>query len=181
MKKTMFWFGIPVLLVLLVMAVGTLATPSGAWYSDIVSSTGNQLTAATLRLNVNGDRSSSQTYVLRNIKPGDWALGGQATLKNIGTIPGHLWYEITNVSAPDTALGGLVYPSFQANVDPWTRYGGTMVINASVGQRVDVMDLDAGASIPLVVYFVWTPTGHDNDAQGQSLTFDVVWHLDQIH
>jgi predicted ribosomally synthesized peptide with SipW-like signal peptide len=169
------------LLAVAIMAFGMLGT--GAWFSDTVTSTGNSLTAATLRLNVNGNRSSSQTYVLSNIAPGAWDLGGQAILKNIGTIPGHLWYEIVNVSPADGPLGALVYPSFQANSDggPWPRFGGTQVINAAVGTHVDVMDLAPGASIPLVVYFTWPSTANDNSAQGASLTFDVVWHLDQIH
>jgi hypothetical protein len=177
MKKNLI-VGIAGLLVLSIMAFGLLDT--GAWFSDSVSSTGNQLTAATLKLNVNDARGNSQTYVLDNIKPGDWKLGGQAIVKNSGTIPGHLWYEIVNVSPASSLLGDLIYLKFQANVDPWTHFGGDLVINASVGQHVDVTDLAPGASIPLVVYFSWPLTDHDNDAQGAGITFDVVWHLDQI-
>jgi len=161
------------------MAFGMLG--SGAWFSDTVSSTGNSLTAATLYVSVNDTRGTTQTYTLNNIKPGAWDLGGQAILKNTGTIPGHLWYEIVNVSPAGGPLGALVYPSFQANVAPWTRYGGNLVINEAVGVRVDVADLAPNASIPLVVYFVWPSTDGDNAAQGAALTFDVVWHLDQIH
>jgi hypothetical protein len=177
--KKLLSLGVVGLVLLSVLAFGLLDT--GAWFSDTVSSTGNQLTAATLKLSVNDTRGTVQTYMLDNIRPGDWALGGQAVVKNTGTIPGHLWYELSNVSPASGPLGGLVYPSFQANVAPWTRYGGTLVINDSVGQHVDVTDLAPGASIPLVVYFVWTPTDHDNDAQGATLTFDVIWHLEQIH
>jgi hypothetical protein len=167
-----------------VLAIATMTygmLGSGAWFSDSVTSAENRLTAATLNLNVNDTRGTSQTYVLDNIRPGDWALGGQAILKNIGSIPGRLWYEISNVSPASGLLGALVYPSFQANIAPWTRYGGTLVINSSVGQRVDVVDLAPGQSIPIVVYFNWPMGIEDNSAQGASLTFDVVWHLDQIH
>jgi hypothetical protein len=177
MKKN--WKILVAVLAIAVLAFGMLGT--GAWFSDTVSSTGNSLTAATLYLNVNGGRSSSQTYKLDNIKPGDWANGGQAILKNVGTIPGHLWYEIVNVSPASGPLGNLVYPVFQANAAPWTHYGGTTVINNSVGAHVDVVDLALGESIPLVVYFSWPQTASDNTAQGASLTFDVIWHLDQIH
>lgn len=172
------------MLLVTILAIGTLIfamSPSGAWFNDTVSSTGNSLTAATLYVSVNNTRGTTQTYTLNNIKPGDWALGGQAILKNTGSISGHLWYEIVNVSPAGGPLGALVYPSFQANVAPWTRYGGNLVINNAVGVRVDVADLAPDASIPLVVYFVWTPTDGDNAAQGANMTFDVVWHLDQIH
>ena len=69
------------------------------------------MTAATLRLSVNDTRGTVQTYMLDNIRPGDWALGGQAIVKNTGTIPGHLWYEISNVSPAAGPLGDLVYPN----------------------------------------------------------------------
>ena len=175
-KKHMLWVA---LAAIAVMGIGMFS--SGAWFSDNVSSTGNSLTAATLYVSVNDTRGTTQTYTLSNIKPGDWALGGQAILKNTGSIPGHLWYEIMNVSPANGPLGALVYPVFQANVEPRTRYGGNLVINNAVGVHVDVMDLAAGESIPLVVYFSWPSTSGDNAAQGASLTFDVVWHLDQVH
>jgi hypothetical protein len=161
-----------------VLAIGM--TGSGAWFTSTATSTGNQLTAATLKLNVDGQESVVQSYVLPNIKPSDWALGGQAVLKNTGTIPGHLWFEIVNVSPAGTALGNLVYPKLQQNVAPWTRFGGTEVINSAVGHRVDVTDLAPGESLPIVAYFSWPPTDGDNAAQGQTVTFDIVWHLDQI-
>lgn len=55
------------------------------------------------------------------------------------------------------------------------------MINASIGQRVDVMELAAGQSYPIVLYAVWTSTDNDNLAQGDTVMFDVVWHLDQVH
>jgi len=177
MKKKLLILG--TFLVISVLVFGIVG--SGAWFSDTVSSTNNSLTAATLHVNVNNTRGTTQTYTLGNIKPGDWALGGQATLKNVGTIPGHLWYEIVNVSPANGPLGALVYPKFQANVSPWTHFGGTTVINNSVGVHVDVVDLAPDESIPLVVYFSWPQTAGDNAAQGATLTFDVIWHLDQIH
>lgn len=164
---------------LVVLAVGLTGT--GAWFSSTASSTDNQLTAATLELQVNGVESVSRSYVVENLKPGDWKLGGQAVLKNTGSIPGHLWFEIVNISPSDGPLGNLVYPKFQQNVAPWTRFGGSEVINMSVGDRVDVADLESGESLPIVAYFSWPSTADDNAAQGASLTFDVIWHLDQIH
>lgn len=170
----------------LVILLGTIAVlvygmfGSGAWFTSTATSTDNKLTAATLKLEVDGVNSVARTYVLDNIKPGDWALAGQAPLKNVGTLPGKLWFEIVNVTPSDGPLGALVYPKFQQNVAPWTRFGGDKVINLSVGERVDIMELAAGESIPIVAYFSWPQGPNDNSAQGASLTFDVIWHLDQI-
>ncbi len=122
MKKILMIGMAGVLVLLSILAYGLIDT--GAWFSDTVSSTGNQLTAATLKLSVNESRGTRQTYALDNIRPGDWQLGGQAIVKNDGTIPGHLWYEIENISPADGLLGELVYLKFQANVEPWTHYGG---------------------------------------------------------
>ena len=174
-KTTLF------LALIAVLTFGLVGT--GAWFSSQVSSSGNSLSAATLHLTVNDNGEGVvQTYSLSGLKPGDWALAsGQSVLKNTGSIPGHLWFEIVAVHPADGALGSLVYPKFQANVAPWTRFGGDRVINASVGQRVEVADLNPGDSLPIVLYVSWPSSVNDNAAQGGNLTFDVVWHLDQIH
>lgn len=101
-------------------------------------------------------------------------------MKNTGSVAGHLWYEIVNVQ-PGNALGSLTYPQMQENVAPWTRFDGANPFNSAVGVRVDVGDLAPGESLPVVLYVSWPSTNNDNAAQGQSLTFDVVWHLDQVH
>ena len=183
-----------------VMAFGLIST--GAWFSDTATTSENNLVAGTLDLLINGQDDAVQTYKIANLSPGAWDLTGQAVLKNDGTIAGQLWFEITNVrnldngcsnpeiKAGDTTcglgtdqgeLGSLVKASFQANVDPWTRYGGGNVIDASIGQRVDVTELAPGQSYPLVVYVVWPSSASDNLAQTDSVIFDVVFHLDQVH
>lgn len=197
LKKWMLIF--PVVIVG-VMAFGLIGT--GAWFTDTATVADNTVTASTLNLKINGQEDAVQTYSLSNLSPGAWDLAGQAILKNDGTIKGKLWLEIVNVrnfengcgnpetkagdqtcgTGPDQGeLGDLVKASFQANIDPWTRYGGEKVINASIGQRVDVIELAPGQSYPLVLYIVWTSTASDNLAQSDSVVFDVVFHLDQVH
>jgi hypothetical protein len=178
MKKFLIIGFAGLLLLLSVLVYGL--TDTGAWFSDTVSSTGNQLTAAALKLNVNDSSGTSQTFVLDKIKPGDLAPGGQVILKNDGTIPGHLWFEIVNVTPANGLLGDLIHPKFRADVEPWTSFGGDLAINQSIGIRVDVVDLAPGDSISLVVFFNWPLSEHDNDAQGATLSFDVTWHLDQL-
>lgn len=198
MKKL---FGISLVVVMVVMG---LFSSSGAWLSDKEASANNSLTAATLDLLTNNANGTSQSYVLGNLAPGAWDLAGQVILKNNGSIPGKLWFEIVNArnfenncidpeikwgdtscgtGADQGELGAFVKASFQGNPDggPYPRFGGTDVINASIGQRVDVMELAAGQSYPIVLYAVWTSTDNDNLAQGDTVMFDVVWHLDQVH
>jgi hypothetical protein len=46
---------------------------------------------------------------------------------------------------------------------------------------MDLFDLDAGQTLPLVLYAVWPKTygDLDNTVQGNSVEFDVVFHLEQ--
>ena len=172
--------GFGVLLVA-VLAIGLFGT--GAWFSSQVQSTNNSLTAATLSLTANGGSGTTQSYVLTNLKPGDWAPAGQVIAQNTGSIPGHLWFEVVNISPASSLLGNLVYPKFERNAAPWgISYGpGTTNLNGYLGLHIDVQDLNPGDSVPVFLYVNWPSTANDNSAQGASLTFNVVWHLDQIH
>jgi predicted ribosomally synthesized peptide with SipW-like signal peptide len=161
-----------------ILAVGA----TRAYFSDQANANGNTFAAGTLDLTLNNKNGLSHAYTITNLMPGDWNLTGQVILKNTGTVNGHAWLEITNVhTSGNGALGNLVEASFQENVAPWTRYGGTTPIAVSANTPVDLFDLNAGASVPLVVYAVW-PNGTpatDNPGQGETTTFDVVFHLDQ--
>jgi predicted ribosomally synthesized peptide with SipW-like signal peptide len=181
--------------------VAIVATATRAYFSDVENVTGNTFSAGTLDLKTNDADGLTEAYSISSLKPGDWNLTGQVTLKNAGDVKGHAWLEIKNVEnyenmcidpetkagdvtcsvSPDQGeLGSLVKASFQKNIDPWSRYGGTDSINASEGQRVDLFDLNAGESVPLVLYAVWPNSTDDNLAQGDSTKFDVVFHLDQV-
>ena len=172
-----------------------------AYFSDTEIGEDNTFSAGTLDLKTNDVDGVTSAYVLTNMKPGAWDLAGQVILKNAGTVKGHAWLEITNVKNLENScidpedgdtscgsgddqgeLGDKAKSSFQINVSPWTRYGGSDSINDSEGTRVDLFDLDAGDTMPLVVYGVWPEGGNsDNLAQGDSVTFDVVFHLDQAN
>ena len=166
-------------LLIAVLAFGLIGT--GAWFSSQVSSTNNSLTAATLNLTANGSTGTTGSYILSNIKPGDWANAGQVTLCNTGIIAGDLSYQIVNLSPANGPLGALVYSEFQENVSPWARYNTGDTFNNSVGTSVAVTKLDPGACLPIILDVSWPSSANDNSAQGASLTFDVAWRLDQIH
>lgn len=189
-----------VLTIALVVTVVTGATVAN--FFDAETSTGNTFTAGSLDLKTNDTDGTTASYTLTNMKPGDWNLAGQVVLKNAGSVNGTLWYEITNVQnyengclEPETEagdvtcgteddqgeLGDLVKASLQANVSPWTRYpAAPTTINAAEGVRYDIGTLNAGQTLPVVLYGVWTAGSTDNIAQGDSVTFDIVFHLEQI-
>ncbi|HRN96388.1 MAG TPA: TasA family protein [Candidatus Levybacteria bacterium] len=193
MKKVL----LSVLTILAVSAATFGATQ--ALFSDEETSTGNTFTAGTLDLKTNNADGTTASYTLANIKPGDWNLAGQVVLKNAGSVNGTVSYEITNVRNLENdclemedgdascgvgddqgELGGLAKASLQANVAPWTRFPTSPVsINAAEGVRYEIGTLNAGETLPIVTYGVWTPTANDNIAQGDSVIFDVVFYLEQ--
>ncbi len=171
-----------------------------ALFSDEETSSNNTFTAATLDLKTNDADGTTSSYTLANIKPGDWANAGQVVLKNAGSVNGTVWYEITDVRNYENTcqeqevgdsscgtgenggeLGGLAKASLQQNVAPWTRFPSTGIlpVNDAEGVRYDIGTLNAGESLPIVVYGVWTSSATDNLAMGDSVVFDVVFHLEQ--
>ena len=161
-----------------ILAIGA----TSAYFSNQSTATGNTFAAGTLDLDLNNRSSLTRAYKVNNIAPGAWDLAGQVILKNAGSIDGHAWLEITRVrTTGNGALENLVRASFQENVSPWTRFGGNDSVKASQNTKIDLFDLKAGDSMPLVVYAIW-PNGTpaiDNPAQGETTTFNVVFHLDQ--
>ncbi|MCX6728646.1 MAG: TasA family protein [Candidatus Saccharibacteria bacterium] len=161
-----------------ILAIGA----TSAYFSDQSTAAGNTFAAGRIDLDLNGKDSLTHAYSVNGIAPGAWDYAGQVVLKNDGSVDGRAWLEIKNVKTNGNgALGNLVKASFQENVSPWTRFGGDNSVKASQNIKVDLFDLKAGASMPLVVYAVW-PNGTpatDNPAQGEITTFVVVFHLDQ--
>lgn len=185
------------------LVVTVVAGATVANFYDTETSTNNTFTAGTLDLKTNNTDGTTASYTLSNIKPGDWALAGQVVLKNAGSIKGQAWYEITNVrnlengcletedEAGDVTcetgddqgeLGSLTKAVLKANVSPWTSYpsSGVATINAAEGVRYDIEVLNPGDTHPVVLYGVWHSGASDNTAQGDSVIFDIVFHLDQI-
>jgi hypothetical protein len=194
------WKVLVVFLAFGIMASGLTAT--GAWFSTTTTTKINTISSSTLLLTINGQDEISQTFSITNLKPNARELAGQVVLKNEGSIPGHLWVEIVNIrnqensclspeakmgdkscaAGPDQGeLGNFVKVTFQAVPATTASYGGQNVINASGGQPIDLVNLDPAQSFTIGAYAHWTASDNDNLAQGDSLVYDVVFHLDQIH
>lgn len=164
---------------------------TSAIFTDQVTSPGNSVTAGTLDLLVNGTDTPAAVFTAANMSPGGpsgWgtAVGaGGVALKNNGSITGRAWFEITNivVTGGDGSLADRIQPAIQLNEAPWgVTYTSGVSLNALNGVRVDVQDLTAGQTVNIFAYNLWPDAGSvlDNLAQGQSLTYDVVFHLDQV-
>ena len=207
---------------LMVLALAVAAIGAGTWaaFSDTEKSQNNVFTAGTLDLKVSDstwhapgpgvdpaghlftDDPIVKMIEVTNVKPGDaWMqVGKQVILRNDGTVPGKVWYEIVNLRNEDN---GLTEPEQQAgdvtadvgelpaelqimtteNQAPWQGWLGlTKLDSGIVGQHIAGHILLPGQSVPLVFRDRWDPssTQDDNLAQTDKITFDIVFHMDQV-
>lgn len=174
----------------MIAAVATLATGASiAYFTDQVSSTGNTIAAGTLSLTLNGSHNTAtNTFHVTNLVPGGWSTAqgaGGVALKNTGSTHGTAWFEFKNiVTSGDGSLANLVTPVCQLNDPP---YGHTYTpagytVNQLDGYHVNVGTINPGQTVNVFCYNLW-PNGTpavDNAAQGQNITYDVVFHLDQL-
>jgi predicted ribosomally synthesized peptide with SipW-like signal peptide len=192
---------------LTIIAVAAIATgATGAYYSDMETSAGNSFTSGTMNLKIDGQDGTAVTtkYTLTNWKPGDDKMVGQVKVKNDGTIDGKYWIEIANVvnnengcGTPETVagdtcstpgdsgeLGSKIRGYFQENVSPWAHLNPSFSsIDSAAGVALVPADggvLTAGEEVPVVLYAKWLSTATDNMAQGDSVSFDLIFHLEQV-
>jgi predicted ribosomally synthesized peptide with SipW-like signal peptide len=181
-----------------IVAVATIAAGStSAYFSDQITVAGNTFSSGTLDLKVNGSDTASAIYHSTNLHPlgvTGWGTApdvapyvGDATLKNDGSIAGHAWMEITNVVVTggngDGSLANRIKPSIAKNGPTYGTIISGLSLNAlSAMGKIDIKDLAPAETISVGAYLLWpdsTPAV-DNLAQGQTVTFTVVFHLDQI-
>lgn len=179
-----------------IVAVAAIAAGStGAYFTDQVTSSGNTISSGTLSLTVNGSHDPGAVFSVSNVYPGGPTGyspqfdGGGVTLKNTGSINGHAWFEIKNiiVTGGDGSLKDRIHPIVSLNQAPWgTIYtpGGVPGVSLSSldSVHIDVANLAPDQTLDISETNIWPDAGAtlDNAAQGQSLTFDVIFHLDQI-
>ena len=59
-------------LMVIAVAVGLVASASGAWFTDTEKSVGNSFQSGTIDIAVNGDNPWSEPFALTDMKPCDW-------------------------------------------------------------------------------------------------------------
>jgi len=70
------------------LLIGMTGIGTWAYFSDVETSTGNQMTAGTLDLKTNDVDGVSQTLLATNMAPGDTVGPETIILKNIGSVDG---------------------------------------------------------------------------------------------
>jgi len=200
MKKLFF------VLMACVLSLG-LVGGAFAYFSDTETSTGNVFTAGTLDLKVDTDPTSGETWadsplgnintaldaLVNNMKPGD-SISGNFGIKNAGTInASKVDFMLTITSNldngqndPELAAGDAAdnVGELAANVDVVLNYNGSPVYNGTLaglsaaGNQVVSTTLAAGATGSWS-YTISIAAGVGNIIQSDSVTFDIVFSLDQ--
>jgi len=200
------------------LAVGLVGAGAFAYFSDTETSTGNSFTAGTLDLKVDGQDDLNVAHVtVSDIKPADGNIGIGSynwTVKNTGSLPGLLWFEISpivnqengleepEVGAPGedgTDLGELganiivgklnVYdgstrlrigsptgPEF-AHGRNTLNFAGGLTLYPPAGSGYEILDPGEDETLCLVLGL---PSTVGNCVQGDSASFDIIFHLDQV-
>lgn len=202
MKKIL---GLTLAAVLIIAAVGG---STWAYFSDTENSANNTLSAGTMDLNINGGNSAVTTFSVTSAAPGDSG-NGSSTLANAGNMSGELditFSAVTNTGGSGGGeyedgvgnLGAVAQIAVYIDVDSsnsWTagdiglKSDATTyahptalsyaVINSYGGKTWDAIEtMAASASDKFVV--VWQiPTSAGNNIQGDSVSFDITFTLEQ--
>lgn len=183
-----------ILSVLVITGITALAVgATGAYFSSTVSATNNNISSGSLSMTVNGSTNPSALFTALNMSPGGsngWTTAvdaGGATIKNTGSITGDAWFDIENITVTggingDTSLANRVQPYVQVNASPWTHLVSGQSFNQLNGVKVDIGDIASGQSLPINIDELWPDSGiaSDNLAQGETMTYNVVFHLDEL-
>jgi spore coat-associated protein N len=192
----------------LLVTIGLVGAGTYAYFSDTESSTGNTLTAGTLDLNIDGANIAVTTFSASAVAPGDSGTGS-STLANVGSLSGELdiaTSAVVNTSGAGGTeyeggsgeLGASAQIAMYLDVDQsgsWTAGdiglmsdGNTYTLPAALDyDEIDnyssetwdaVETMDATASDDIVVNWQ-VPAGAGNEIQGDEVSFDITFTLEQ--
>lgn len=195
------------LTVAVLLAIGAVGVGTWAYFSDTEQSTSNSMAAGTLDLTVDGVNTAVTTFSVTNKAPGDSG-SGSTTLANAGSLSGELdiaLSAITNTGGTsgeygDSSgdLGGVAQIAVYIDVDQsgdWssgdvglksdaTTYSFPTALDYATIDSYDsdswdaVETMAASASDDFII--LWQiPTGAGNSIQGDSVSFDVTFTLEQ--
>lgn len=155
-------------ILLSVLIIGTIAVVAGAgtwaYFDSEQTVEGNTIGSGTLTLIPAGE-SALTAFTIENIVPGDSGTASAANLENSGSVPGHLYAEIT-------ATGEENMPDLAVTMN------GEAVTD---GATIDLGVLAAGATIPVNVAYDFEYLDEDQNAQqDQTVSYTINYHLMQI-
>jgi spore coat-associated protein N len=193
---------IAVLVIIATVGVGTYA-----YFSDTESSTNNVLTAGTLDLNIDGGDVAVTTFSASAVAPGDSG-SGSSTLANVGSMSGELdiaTSAVTNTPGVGGEFGGgsgelgsSAQIAMYLDVDQsgaWnagdiglksdgTTYSSPTALDYDVidnyaSETWDAVEtMNTSAADDIVVNWQ-VPTTADNTIQGDSVSIDITFTLEQ--
>ena len=200
--KKILGLAIAALIVIALVGAGTWA-----YFSDTESSTNNSLTAGTLDLTVDGGNTAVTTFSVTGKAPGDSG-SGSTTLANAGNLSGELdvtFSAITNTGGSSGEFGDsngnlgavaqiAVYVDVDSS-DTWTsgdiglKSDGTTynhptaldyaVIDNYGSDNFDAVETIAASASDNFVVMWQVPTSAGNNIQGDSVSFNVTFTLEQ--
>jgi predicted ribosomally synthesized peptide with SipW-like signal peptide len=195
------------LTIAVLLIIGLVGAGTYAYFSDTESSTNNTLTAGTLDLNINGGNIAVTTFTESAVAPGDSG-SGNSTLANVGSMSGELDVTTSAVTNTPGAggefgggsgeLGASAQIAMYLDVDQsgsWnagdiglqsdaTTYSYPTALNYDVidnyaSETWDAVETMANAASDGIVVNWQVPTSADNSIQGDSVSFDITFILEQ--
>lgn len=202
MKKKIFIS----LLVIAIAGSGVGLLVTRAFFTDRETTTGNKFTVGTLDLEVGGvNGQSAESFIIEGIgESGDIGGGKTWTVKNIGTLPGRLYFRLQNVvneengcnepekvtepacdTDNDGELGGVI--KTKVTLDGTEVIVDKTLATASQAEYGTSWNALSQVVIPpgqsKTVGFSWSASENDygNEIQSDSLKFDIDYNLVQMN
>ena len=190
------------------MVMALVGGGTWAYFSDTESSADNSLVAGTLDLNINGGNSAVTTFSVTSVAPGDTG-NGSGTLANAGSLGGEFdvaFSAITNTGGSGGGefedgvgnLGAVAEISVYIDVDQssdWssgdiglksdaTTYNHPTALDYAAidnygSDSWDAIETMAASDADDFVVMWRVPTSAGNNIQGDSVSFDVTFILEQ--
>lgn len=198
MKKKIY---LSILMISLVGGLGYAATQ--AFFSARQTATGSNFTVGTLDLSVDGKQSAIDPFIVEGIgESGDISGGKEWTVKNIGTLPGRLFFSLSNLNNQENGcnqpeigdepectldengeLGNVITASVKVDGTEYVSSNLATVNQSVFGETWESKpNIIIAPNSQVVVRMEWsTPQeAYNNSIQSDSLSFDTNFVLEQL-
>ena len=190
------------------LIIGLVGGATYAYFSDTESSTNNALTAGTLDLKIDGGDVAVTTFTASDVAPGSSG-SGSSILANVGSISGELDIATSAVAnsagtggteyeGGSGELGASAQIAMYIDVDQSTGWNAGDIglqstgvtysfptalnydeINDYASETWDAVETMAASAADDIIVNWQVPIGADNTIQGDSVSFDITFTLEQ--
>jgi len=198
MKKKVY---ISLVIIALVGGLGYAATQ--AFFTARETATGSTFTVGTLDLSVNDDKDVIEPFIVAGIgASGNISGGKEWTVKNIGTLPGRLFFSLADLTNLENGcnkpekqfepeceadnfgeLGSVITANVSVNGTPYvssTLETANEGVFGSTWRDQPHVVIPAGGSATVRMEWNTPQTDYDNSIQSDSLTFTTHFDLEQL-